>query len=102
MTNESEIDFQKNGWRAKINQRPQASSKSDLIRIDAEMLNINPDLIFQFFINPPKDTIGIVTESRVLEENKNGDRFIYWRFKIPFCSERDNISLVHQEERDGG
>jgi len=62
-----EKDYQKNGWSAKINQRPQATSKYDLIRIDAQMRNVNPDGILDYFINPPKEKASMIKESRILE-----------------------------------
>ena len=88
-------EFLKKGWRCDIFQRKQQGFKTDMIRIDCIMKDINPEKFTDYFVNPPKKSM--IKESRIIETRPNGDLVMYMRFKIPFMTERDNVMVVHEE-----
>jgi len=45
----------KDGFKCTVYQRPNLNNPIDLVRIDAVMLNINPEDIIDYFMNPPND-----------------------------------------------
>lgn len=55
----------------------------------------------KYYVSPP-NADDMYTEFRPIETLKNGDAIFYTRMKVPMMSDRDNVSLIHFEEPDGG
>jgi hypothetical protein len=62
------------------------------------MKDVEPKLIMHYFLNPPKDKANLIKEMRQLHVAPNGDTTVYWRFRMPMMSDRDNVALIRQQE----
>jgi hypothetical protein len=71
-----------------------------LIRIDAVLQNVNGDKFMDYLNNPPMDD-GMIKEMRKIEDIPDG-QIMYWRFKMPMMSERDNVCKVLSKKLDNG
>ena len=92
-----EKDFAKKGFKYTVFQRKQSSNKGvDVVRVEAEMKDVEPKLIMHYFLNPPKDSM--IKEMRQLHVAPNGDTTVYWRLSMPMMSDRDNVVVFRQQE----
>lgn len=90
-----EKEFLKTGFKVTVHQRP-GSLPTDLLRLDSEMRGIPNawEKILDYFMHPPKEKMSMIKEMRELETYPDGGVVIYWRFKLPIMSDRDNICLI--------
>ena len=97
----NEKTFNKQGWGTKVYQKKNdMGGNVDLIRCDATMKNVDCTKLWGYFTNPPKSSM--IKECKILETMPNGDLLIYWRFKLPLMSDRDNVSYCHREPLPDG
>ena len=91
----------KDGWKHSIHQKSQ-KGKTDMLRIDASFKNIKKEEILKYFLNPPPDQMAMMKEMRDIEQIDDQTKVVYWRFKMPMMSDRDNVMQIHQSETDDG
>lgn len=94
-------DFEKTGFKCTIHQKKRGKGLVDMIRLDAKMLKADPAGIMNYFYNPPKEKSSMMKEVRTLEERPDG-KVVYWRFKLPLMSDRDNICFIKETKQDDG
>ena len=58
-------------------------------------MNIDPKRIIEYYRNPPLEKMKMIKEMRLIEQipEENTD-YIYWRFKLPMASDRDNVAKI--------
>jgi hypothetical protein len=96
-------DFKKDGYTCKLWQKKNPEKgKSDWIRFETDMMNIDPKSILNYYRNPPKTANSPIKDMRVLEKIDENTEVLYMRFKIPMCSDRDNVlqNVVRNLEGD--
>ena len=95
----------KDGWKCQIYQKKDPKGgKQDLIRVDAVLTNIDIKKVVEFTLYPPPD--DMMKEFTIVERtddgNGGGDYLIYFRFKMPMMSDRDNIMKLSVKFFDNG
>ena len=66
------------------------------------MKDADPNMIMHYFLNPPTDKASMIKEMRKLDVAANGDTTVYWRFRMPMMSDRDNIALIRSQNVESG
>ena len=92
----------KDGLSLKIWQRKHESLSNDLIRIEATLQNIDMEDFIQFFMNPPPDQQSMMQEQVTLAEDGPDCKTVYWKFKMPMMSARDNVMKITITDHEDG
>jgi hypothetical protein len=93
--------YAKRGWKTTIHQRKQTYMKTDMLRIDALMRNVDKAKFPEFFKNGIVEG-GMVKEVTKLETMSNGDTILYFKKKIPLMTPRDSVCQIHTEDLPDG
>lgn len=75
---------------------------SDMVRIDASFKGIKTQALAEYFVNPPPGQQAMIKEMRTIEQVDADTKIVYWRFKMPMMSDRDNVISLHQRNNDDG
>lgn len=73
-----------------------------MLRLDASLKDVKMDDFVDYFMNPPPSQQAMIKEMRTLEEIDENTKIVYWRFKMPMMSERDNVISLHKRKLDDG
>jgi len=59
------------------------------------MKDIDPKNILEYYRNPPMEKMKMIKEMFVIENiPEEKTEYIYWRFKLPMASDRDNVAKI--------
>ena len=58
-------------------------------------MGVDPKLILEYYRNPPKNASSPIKEMKVLEKIDENNEIMYFRLKLPMCSDRDNVTHVN-------
>ena len=78
----------------KIYQRKYEGLANDLLRIDASMKNITGDELVSYFMKPPPGQSSMIQEEKDIEIIDDNTKIVYWKFKMPLMSARDNCMKI--------
>lgn len=70
-----------------------------MTRMDVEMRGISNVYhgVVEYFMHPPEEKKTMIKEMRLVERISDDDVILYWRFKLPLMSDRDNICMIKRQ-----
>uniref|UniRef100_A0A7S3CKZ5 START domain-containing protein n=1 Tax=Strombidium rassoulzadegani TaxID=1082188 RepID=A0A7S3CKZ5_9SPIT len=66
------------------------------------MVGIKPRDVVDFYFDPPNSVLKMVKEFKKIEKIDESTGIFYWRFKLPFMSDRDNIMRIYTQDLEDG
>ena len=86
-------ECEKGAYKITVYQK-KAKKGVDFLRTDAQLKGIPAEAMAHYYMNPPESEM--LKEVEVLEKSDDGTScIVYWRFKMPLMSDRDNIAKIH-------